>query len=350
MDVVELILARSDVEDVLRCKSVCKSWYNLISSDYFVKTHLNRSYNNNREHGYLRIRLHWKFNNVADNKFRDCMIVGSCNGLVCIFTNFKDELLVTNPSTREVRILPKPCIKYRGRVICGFGYDSATDDYKVVVGFNQSKHHMRFQVLSLKSNKWKLVGDNDNLTYLSSFNDYNCGFLYDGALHWFMDDTTKNKKKTIILSFDICLEKFKEIVLPNDHTEYVYDERDRLGMFEERLCIYRCSEFYDFNAIHRQTWVMKNDNCWELVPHDYEGNKNGAATTAYVLDFIPDNTWCLFYDYQGNIHLSWRNWYNITCPVFVKSLVSPYPFGKPTYKKNNKRSRRLKADSSSHKQ
>ncbi|XP_071687365.1 putative F-box protein At3g16210 [Rutidosis leptorrhynchoides] len=150
MDVVVEIVARLDVEDVIRCKSVCKSWYNLISSDYFVKTHLKRSYNNNRKHGYIRIRLHWMINNVT--KLRGCTMVGSCDGLVCISPD-KGEFLITNPSTREVRKLPMIPYRVRERMCWGFGYDPFTDDYKVVVGFNESEHHMCFHVLSLKSNK-----------------------------------------------------------------------------------------------------------------------------------------------------------------------------------------------------
>ncbi|XP_071687362.1 F-box/kelch-repeat protein At3g06240-like [Rutidosis leptorrhynchoides] len=281
--VVEKILARLDVEDVLRCKSVCKSWYNLISSDYFVKANLKRSYNNNREHGYIRIRLRllrWTINIIT--KLRDyCMVTGSCNSLVCI-SSFGDELLVTNLCTREVRKLPMPPYKCRGRVCWGFGYDSSTDDYKLVVCFEESNHHIRFQVVSLKSNKWKSLKPNkwkfvehrDYLTYNTNSNTYACGFIYNGALHWFLDDTKKKRK--MIVSFDLCLEKFKEIPLPND-TEYVRNNQDRLGMLEERLCI--CI----FRA-HHQTWVMKNCNGWQLLPPDYQGNKYGAVTPAYKLD------------------------------------------------------------------
>ncbi|XP_071687354.1 F-box/kelch-repeat protein At3g06240-like [Rutidosis leptorrhynchoides] len=317
IDVAENILARLDVEDVLRCKSVCKLWYNLISSNYFVKAHLKHSYNNNREHGYLRIRLTWMINYNNVTNLHNYMIVGSCHGLVCISSN-NGELLVTNPSTREVRKLPMLPYKYRHNVCWGFGYDSLTDDYKIVVGLNESEHHMRFQVLSLKSNKWKFVGEGDYLTYNTNTNDSICGFLYDGALHWFMNDTKKKRK--MIVSFDISSEKFKEIPLLND-TKYVYDDRDRVGMFEERLCIY-CSYYID-DSYCRKIWVMKNYNWWELVPRDYEGNKYGAATTAYILDNILDKTWLLLHHHEGNEYLLSQSWYHITSPIFVKSLVSP---------------------------
>ncbi|XP_071687351.1 F-box protein CPR1-like [Rutidosis leptorrhynchoides] len=332
MDVVELILARSDVEDVLRFKSICKSWYSLISSDYFVKAHLKRSYNNSREHGSLRILLHWIINNVTNNKLRNCMMVGSCNGLVCVSTKFKHEFLVTNPCTKEVRKLPMFPYKI-GINVWGFVYDFLTDDYKVVVGRNESKHHIRFQVLSLKSDKWKFVGDGDYLNYNTDANTRNpyCGILYDGALHWYMDVTKKKKK--VILSFDLSLEKFQEIPLPNE-MEYKSDDRNVLGLFEERLCILR---YCDAVASYTQIWVMKNYNCWQLLPPDYEGTKYGDAITAHVLNLTPDNTWRLCDDDKGTIDLSWYRWYHmITYPIFVKSLVSTLK----KKKKNNKRKRR----------
>ncbi|XP_071687395.1 F-box/kelch-repeat protein At3g06240-like [Rutidosis leptorrhynchoides] len=303
MDVVEEVLARLDVRDVLRYKSVCKSWYNLISSIYFVKAHLKHSYNSNRQYGYLRIRLDANFSKIPhDYEWCSFKTVGSFNGLVCICSN-NGLFLVINPSTREVRNLPMMAYNDRRKLCWGFGYDSSTDDYKVVVGFNGSKHHIRFQVFSLKSTKWKIIGDDYYyLTYNTKTNDPICGFLHAGALHWFMYDTKKNKR--VIFSFDLSLEKLKEIPQPDD-PEYVCDNQNILGTFEERLCI-----FHDVHANPRQTWVMEMYDSWQLLPHDYEG------------------------------HADYSKDYTIGALVFVKSLVSPYPCGKPNNKKNSKRNRR----------
>ncbi|XP_071687353.1 F-box/kelch-repeat protein At3g06240-like [Rutidosis leptorrhynchoides] len=318
---MEVVLARLDVEDVVRCKSVCKSWYNLISSNDFVKAHLKHSYISNREHGFLRIRLHWIPNNNAAN-LRNCLMVGSCNGLVCISPN-PGEFLVTNPSTREVKNLPNLGYNDNRRKVCcwGFGYDYTNDDYKVVVGFSESKDHVGFQVLSLISDKWIFDGDCHYLTYNTnanpdaSANDLLCGILYDGALHWFMDDT--KKKKSVILSFDLSLEKFKEIPQPDDDV-YLCDNRTLLVTFEEHLCIVRSYYIHDRYYRYCQTiWVMRNYNCWQMLPHDYNGDM--YAITAYTLDCFPDNTWRLC-DYQ-KLNIC----YSITSPIFVKSLVSPYP-------------------------
>ncbi|MFS7988892.1 putative F-box domain-containing protein [Helianthus anomalus] len=87
LDVVEQILVRLDVGDLIRCKSVCKSWRFLISSPRFVKAHLNNAYTNDRnndELGHRRVCL--RGIRGEDSWFLlDCIhIVGSCNGLLCV--------------------------------------------------------------------------------------------------------------------------------------------------------------------------------------------------------------------------------------------------------------------------
>ncbi|GJZ01070.1 putative F-box domain-containing protein, partial [Tanacetum coccineum] len=104
LDVVEEILSRLLVKDLLLCKSICKSWYSLISSPSFVETHC--KFMCNKE---------------------------SSNGLVCIYTGCENRIIVTNPFTREFRELAQPPVDFQGHAQCtGFGYDSSTDDYKVV--------------------------------------------------------------------------------------------------------------------------------------------------------------------------------------------------------------------------
>ncbi|MFS8013249.1 putative F-box associated interaction domain-containing protein [Helianthus anomalus] len=95
-------------------------------------------------------------------------IVGSCNGLLCV-TPQGVEFVVPNPSTREHRKLPTPHflsyvqekeIEMIRQLVCmGFGYDSCTDDYKVILGLRKKIYlkRTRFHALTLKSNTWKLL-------------------------------------------------------------------------------------------------------------------------------------------------------------------------------------------------
>ncbi|GKD87695.1 putative F-box domain containing protein, partial [Tanacetum coccineum] len=119
-DVVEAILFRCLVKDLLLCKSVCKSWYSLISSPSFAKTHV-------------------KFicNKEEDNTRKIDMI----RSLFVTTTECGDRLS-SAPSDWA------PYSKHRMQ-----------DDYKVVMAICQ--HGMDFalvRILSLKSNIWKDFG------------------------------------------------------------------------------------------------------------------------------------------------------------------------------------------------
>ncbi|KAM0024953.1 putative F-box domain-containing protein [Helianthus debilis subsp. tardiflorus] len=155
-DLVEQILIRLDVKDLIRFKTVCKSWHSLITSPRFVTRHLNRSYNEyNNIFGYTSQRIV-----LAATYGHGHRLVGSSNGLVCIISisEFSCNVLVCNPSTREVRQLRPYSHLISSPLLCwGFGYDSSRDDYTVFVGARKGENQTCFQVLSLKSNVWRVL-------------------------------------------------------------------------------------------------------------------------------------------------------------------------------------------------
>nr|GFA02265.1 hypothetical protein [Tanacetum cinerariifolium] len=129
LDIDEDILLRLEVKDLICCKGVCKSWYSLISSGCFVKSQLNNNVRNkvdNNEIGDTRITALTCTSMCCIDRRRECQVVGSSNGLVCISLNNKDFLIV-NPSTCEVKELRNAPEAY---CVSGFGFDSSIDDYK----------------------------------------------------------------------------------------------------------------------------------------------------------------------------------------------------------------------------
>ncbi|XP_061993905.1 F-box protein CPR1-like [Rosa rugosa] len=126
-----------------------------------------------------------------DNRFSYCLI-GSCNGLICLYcedtheetTEEEDttdeviqlhlcsvDLVVGNPCTRDACRLSGPTLPtllgsvFVG-VFSGFGYDSTTQDYKVIVEFTDSDPDIsasasasptRIAIFSLKTSSWRLV-------------------------------------------------------------------------------------------------------------------------------------------------------------------------------------------------
>ncbi|GKD03489.1 F-box protein CPR1-like protein, partial [Tanacetum coccineum] len=100
-DIHEEILLRLQVNDLIRCKSVCKSWNSLISSPRFVKSQIKRHSN---EIGDTRIIVSDGASSRCHDCFylgvHECQLLGSSNGLVCI-SCYDTNFLVVNPSTRE---------------------------------------------------------------------------------------------------------------------------------------------------------------------------------------------------------------------------------------------------------
>jgi len=76
---------------------------------------------------------------VPSTSFYEPCIVASCNGILCIADfnqTFSIPALLWNPSIRKFKELPllqKPKVMGDINLTFGFGYDSLTDNYKVVV-------------------------------------------------------------------------------------------------------------------------------------------------------------------------------------------------------------------------
>ncbi|KAJ0953296.1 putative F-box domain-containing protein [Helianthus annuus] len=248
-DLVEEILVRSDVEDLLRFKKVCKLWHSLITSSRFVNRHLKHSYNKDRIDNQIG---HRRVTYVDDDQDHN-ELVGSSNGLVCITSFCGSELSVVNPLTGEVTELTRP--PYMGFWLCcgfGFGFDSSTDDYKVIV---KRKNQTCVRVMSLKSNVWRVI-EEVKYKFITK-----TGILSNGALHWIVE--AENSKK-LIISFDLSKEEFKEIPQPDD-VRYGCSSNSHLGIVKECLCIFRQSNCCFLDDL----WMMKSYNVkdsWEHLP------------------------------------------------------------------------------------
>ncbi|KAK1435295.1 hypothetical protein QVD17_01056 [Tagetes erecta] len=303
-DVLGKILTRLDVKELIRCKSVCKSWYSFITCPRFINRHLNLSYNEDRddsEHSGRRIFLVQKYY----CGYIPYVLVGSSNGLVCLISYHLSQVLVCNPWTREVRQLNPPPFSMKTRLFkWGFGYDSSTDDYKVIVGTGRRKN-TRLQMLSLKSNTWSFVMD-VKYTFMTVI-----GFLCNGALHWLVEDEENERK--FIIAYNLAKNEFTEIQLPNDER---YGSRYTCpGVINGYLCMHQWNP-------HR-VWVMKKYNVtesWELLPQPLELQPLIIHYMKASPDIVP---------HESLVHSSAACFLKENLPeficshTFVRSLVSP---------------------------
>ncbi|GKV45198.1 hypothetical protein SLEP1_g52309 [Rubroshorea leprosula] len=132
-------------------------------------------------------------------------VYGYCNGLIL----FGPDLAIWNPFTRRYKKLPRPD-ESNARFVCsGLGYDSAHDDYMIVLISEVHRWCHQVWIFGLKSDFWRRSRDlNDDLIYDAS--PWALGHFASGALYW----AWKIKNKCV--GFDLAKEVFFDIPLPSD--------------------------------------------------------------------------------------------------------------------------------------
>ncbi|XWS73865.1 hypothetical protein CRYUN_Cryun02cG0165900 [Craigia yunnanensis] len=242
--VVMEILSKLPAKSLTRFRCVCKPWCSSFQTSHFITKHQHNNLKNNlnillkRCRGNTHDDIHY-FSALSTEKgqnflvkenirlpfFENCwyapVVSGPCNGLLCLHDAGKAALW--NPSTREFKILPQSSVQRPPSVdstsfgCLGFGFDSKTDDYKVVrfvtyyfdeneeEGFLADWNH-QVELYSLKSDSWKEISVPEAQPYGSPlFNNYINGFYYWQAT---------GDSDYLILSFDMANEKFSTLPLP----------------------------------------------------------------------------------------------------------------------------------------
>ncbi|KAL6195696.1 hypothetical protein ACLB2K_031314 [Fragaria x ananassa] len=274
-DIIVVILSRLPMKSLLRCRSVCKSWRALISRSDFVNKHLNQAVNRINDTTDCSIRLLFLRNNYFLDKchpesmlvdsLKDFIghttskqldvpvvleiIVGSCNGLICLAGC--GGVFLWNPCTGEASKLPKQAfIAYWDHMFYGFGYDSSSEDYKVILG---SKSTTKIDVFALKKGSWR------NVTSLKDYGELSGqGCLSNGALHWVekgYEYHNRYSSSSSIISYNLAEERF----LVMGRLSFLLDKkysRIGIGTVGNSLFVY-CSNGVITDPIVFTIWMMK---------------------------------------------------------------------------------------------
>lgn len=130
-------------------------------------------------------------------------------------------MAIWNPSTGFFREIPSPDFGFgtlhSTLVNYGFGYMSATDDYKLV--FVLPAWH----IFSLRANCWKKIQPAYS-SYVSWAS--RPGSLSNGAIHWANHNNYGSQR--VIHAFDLTMEVFRQVPLP------VFNENDVDGTTGEK--------------------------------------------------------------------------------------------------------------------
>ncbi|OVA14019.1 F-box associated domain [Macleaya cordata] len=207
---------------------------------------------------------HPSFETLFDND----LIVGSCNGLVCLsIPRMNDPVYICNPFTSEYVYLPKT-INEEGFLVSGFGYHRSTDEYKVVRIYYPDQHSMgRVEVYTLGSgNGWRDKGEIPYSLFASS------GILANGALHWL------DYKEWKIVAFDLADEEFRLLPSPPCFSCFFPSPLpccfDLYGV--GRLCVvhHERSERVDIWSLKQEnsswSWSREFSIAWECLDKDGE--------------------------------------------------------------------------------
>ncbi|VVB09002.1 unnamed protein product [Arabis nemorensis] len=181
---------------------------------------------------------------------------GSSNGFVCVYSP-KGGAFLHNPTTGESKRIPESMldIVHACRHF-GFGFDTLTEDYKVLKFVASDEGYRSVDVYSLKTDSWKRIS---GLPYKRL--GCNPGVHFNGAINWVVKlHKGHNPKRVVVAAFDLKTEKFRDIPCPDEVEDCKYLKAATL---KGRLCL-----VYDSFDKHDDIWVMNEyglESSWTKI-------------------------------------------------------------------------------------
>lgn len=278
-DVIANILSRLPADQVFECRIVCKEWWALISTPYFVEMHFKRSTPtlfmqcksevNLNEYNYFFFDKEAKkmmFKKIdcllGQSMSKKCpLLVGLCNGLLLFRVDSDCSLiLICNPITRE-RVtlrLPSPAV-----CICGFFFNSLGGDYCVLLYWRFKENEYNYAIYSHRA-IWRLVGNFQHCP-ITRFPPS----IVNGTLHWIVkhypygDVTGLRSCRESILTFNIVEEKFS--VRPHPGQESCLWDRDRHTLYMRLLEMEEQLTLSNVYPTHIDIWVLEDYADWVWI-------------------------------------------------------------------------------------
>ena len=278
VEVIFDILLRLPVRSLLQLKRVCKTWKTLISSSQFAKSHLLTSTaypklfsGDDRELVAYPVKPLLEnpstlVQPVTIGMTHRYSILGSCNGLLCLFDACQSNFRLWNPFINFKSNTFPIVASFHNKIITyhGFGYDQVNDKYKLLVFVHNRDD------FSEKITRIYTFGEN-SWTTLPNFPSYPGSWLgkfVSGTLNWIVGKDGVNSNQRVILSVDLEKETYGEVLLPQ-HDDYGVCN-PMMHVLSNCLCV--CSD--NHAETHLAVWIMKEYGVAEswtiltIIPHE----------------------------------------------------------------------------------
>ncbi|XP_050212531.1 F-box/kelch-repeat protein At3g06240-like [Mercurialis annua] len=299
-EVLIQILCRLPLKSILKFTCVCKLWNCIIKTPHFIS-----AFSSNELHRYFFLRHSYYSNQYSlrfDNKHLDHYLplhppfhqvdgdafhmVGCSNGLVCLYCNSRNHFIynhfiIWNPSIRKSLRIPEAsffCLGLSSKKLFGFGYDSRTSDYKLLVARFLFDSTCEVTLYSLSSNYRKKI-KNVACKYRQGNRCLIDSSFVDGRFYWLI-----TKEKNLVLVFDLRDEMFGEISLPEclEYVDMSYLKLKAVG--ESSIAIIHQNKWD--SSYESDIWVMKEYNSGAWMKLATVGKRWSGSST--VLEFRDD--------------------------------------------------------------
>ncbi|XP_030457324.1 F-box/LRR-repeat protein At2g43260-like [Syzygium oleosum] len=241
LDLLRNVLSRLPTISLLKLRSVCREWRDVIDDPHFAATHATCDFESPRIlplPGPSRSAERWF---EVDDEFLGAR--ASCNGLLCFDDLCDGTIYLLNPLTGEIVSLPScidPSRERRHPHRIGIGVDRLSGRYKIVrlsCSVDRTVRPTRARVLDQGSRSWRDIASVPPGLLLGG------PVFAAGSIHW---EAAGEGGLIRISSFDIAKEEFAWTPRPELRDAHLVDLRGALGLVDrsrqERVDVWAMEE------------------------------------------------------------------------------------------------------------
>ena len=190
-------------------------------------------------------------------------ISGHCNGILCLsiyYRPYKKTVVLFNPATKQFKILPDSVMledESSFPVAVGMGYDSKSDDYKVVRMISKGDEYCTqygMEEYSLNTDSWRplpVLGKENFGSRGFPIEDYSFALFFKGTYYWWATQNSLTKILGLNMGDD---EEIRLVLEPKQPCRPYYKQ---LAVWKESIClIYLYRDEDDLRLRKIDLWLM----------------------------------------------------------------------------------------------